>query len=524
MRPYLLAPGAVALSAYPDIDVEVYEAAEELAEVGAGIGIFPRPWEIIRRLGLEEELLQYSEVKPQEGPVTSFRYRKGDQTPGQEFYTLVTNGNVMLFHRADFQQRLRSYTQRQTGPIELLFEDGSTTTCDVLVGADGLKSAVRRSLLGEKARWAQSEGKHTEAAGINASVHPVWSGTSAYRALIPAERLKSRAPDHQIFSTPTQYLGKNGYIIAYPISHGKHINFVAFIAQPDLEDTPFDGPWVSATDSDEFGGLFSHWEPEVQDLIANQSVDRPLRWAVHTVKPLSSFISGRVALIGDAVGATLVLFYPALTAVIQAHAMGPHQGSGAGQAIEDAYILATVLGHRSTTQKTLHHALRIFNDVRRPKALEVAEKSRRNGQLFMMHGQQFEDLAQDVVQHKLRTLSEEFTEIWKWAWTTSVNDDIADTLMNSEDLPEACLFLEQLPTHCQCRATTCYLETIMTAVNLLAAHALVLCLLRVTVYANLIGSSLADLVISNKVVRPDGFARLYVRSLEKMECSLKTLL
>lgn len=129
-------------------------------------------------------------------------------------------GRLILFHRADFQQvllrklpisckahyskRLRSYKQRLSGPIELLFEDGSSTSCDVLIGADGLKSAVRRTFLAEKAELAKSEGKAAEVDEINASIDPVWSGTNAYRALIPAEKLRARAPDHPILTEPTQ--------------------------------------------------------------------------------------------------------------------------------------------------------------------------------------------------------------------------------------------------------------------------------------------------------------------------------
>lgn len=60
----------MALSQYPDIDVEIYESAAMLAEVGAGVGIFPRPWKIIRMLGLEQDLLKTCEKKPQDGPGT----------------------------------------------------------------------------------------------------------------------------------------------------------------------------------------------------------------------------------------------------------------------------------------------------------------------------------------------------------------------------------------------------------------------------------------------------------------------
>ena len=134
----------------------------------------------------------------------------------------------MLFHRADFQQvllrklpisckvhyskRLRSYKQRLSGPIELLFEDGSSSFCDVLIGADGLKSAVRRTFLVEEAELAKSEGKWAEVAKINASVDPVWSGTNAYRALIPAEKLRARNPDHPILKEPTMVSGWPAYL------------------------------------------------------------------------------------------------------------------------------------------------------------------------------------------------------------------------------------------------------------------------------------------------------------------------
>jgi salicylate hydroxylase len=126
----------------------------------------------------------------------------------------------LTFHRADFQtvllrklptsyrtgihcsKRLRSYKQRHGGPITLLFEDGTSTICDVLIGADGLKSAVRRSLLGEKASMAQSQNNWSEAADITALIDPVWSGTNAYRALIPADRLRSRQSNHRTLTQP----------------------------------------------------------------------------------------------------------------------------------------------------------------------------------------------------------------------------------------------------------------------------------------------------------------------------------
>lgn len=116
------------------------------------------------------------------------------------------------------------------------------------------------------------------------------------------------------------------YVIAYPISKGKMVNFVAFKSHHDLENTRFNGPWVCATDSAEFAATFRTWEPEVQALVdvrlyiyilpsviqlaqQFQCVERPLRWAIHTVKPLKSFVSGRAGLIGDAVRSPFTLFF-----------------------------------------------------------------------------------------------------------------------------------------------------------------------------------------------------------------------
>jgi salicylate hydroxylase len=126
----------------------------------------------------------------------------------------------MLFHRAEFQQvllsclsstykthcgkRLQAYNQRPNQPIQLSFEDGSTATCDVLIGADGLKSVVRKILMIEKAEFAQSEGQREEAANYLASIEALWSGTISYRALISAEVLQSRCPNHRVFTEPVQ--------------------------------------------------------------------------------------------------------------------------------------------------------------------------------------------------------------------------------------------------------------------------------------------------------------------------------
>jgi salicylate hydroxylase len=67
---------------------------------------------------------------------------------------------------------------------------------------------------------------------------------------------------------------KYQHIVAYPIRHGKMINFVAFSSRHDLENTTFHGPWTSPTETSEFARVFSGWDSEVQVLI--EVCSRPL--------------------------------------------------------------------------------------------------------------------------------------------------------------------------------------------------------------------------------------------------------
>lgn len=127
----------------------------------------------------------------------------------------------MRFHRADFHgvllsflppscathnaKRLISYTQPLEGsprnsPITLTFTDGSTATCDVLIGADGIKSAVRPCMLRELAEGLD----HDEKESVLSCMSPIWSGVAAYRTLVSAEKLRARCPDHRTLREFTQ--------------------------------------------------------------------------------------------------------------------------------------------------------------------------------------------------------------------------------------------------------------------------------------------------------------------------------
>ena len=126
----------------------------------------------------------------------------------------------MTFHRAEFHgailnrlpsscstfpsKRLESYTQQPGDAILLRFQDGSTATCDILLGADGVKSAVRKTMLHEASSWAESQQRNADAAELRSLSEPHFSGFFSYRALIPAEKLSSISPQHHALSSGIQ--------------------------------------------------------------------------------------------------------------------------------------------------------------------------------------------------------------------------------------------------------------------------------------------------------------------------------
>ena len=173
--------------------------------------------------------------------VPSLQHRKADQPDGLAMGALYSRGliiilfslvgamrtsfpfcpgELMAFHRAEFHgvllnrlssrcrtsssKRLESYVQQPGASIILRFQDGSTATCDILIGADGLKSAVRKMLFQEAAIWAEYQHRSTDAAKLRNLIEPHFSGVFCYRALIPAVRLSSISPQHRIFSSPVQ--------------------------------------------------------------------------------------------------------------------------------------------------------------------------------------------------------------------------------------------------------------------------------------------------------------------------------
>ncbi|KAF9070110.1 FAD/NAD-binding domain-containing protein [Rhodocollybia butyracea] len=386
---------AVALSRCAGIQVDVYEAADQFKEIGAGIMIWARTWWILESLGLGPAFSKIAHAPPDGSIETGFNFRRSDQAQeGFCFQMVRMPYGCVRFYRvsfldvfidalpenvAHFGTRLVSYSQEIGRGVNLSFADGSTATCDIFVGCDGIKSCIRGQLFREVSERSGNS-------DLLKFVDPVWTGTIAYRGLIPVERLP---PHHRSIVEPMMYCGKSKsllqHVVSYSISAGSVVNVVTFASEPQNEGKPYkEDTWVSHCPQQELLDCYAHWEPEVEQLLSQ--IENPTKWFIHHLRPLPFYVDGNVALLGDA-----------------CHGMAPHEGiyaeyctgAGAGQAIEDAYILASLLEQVSKEtlpiQSTLPCALKAYEVIRLPFANHVLQGSYDSGLMYEFDNAEYGD-------------------------------------------------------------------------------------------------------------------------------------
>jgi salicylate hydroxylase len=256
---------------------------------------------------------------------------------------------------------------------------------------DGLKSAVRPCFL------------MNQGFPDSPSLDPVWSGDTAYRGLIPIEKLEAEFPGHRALTTPMLYMGKSKSVVTYPVSHDKLVNIAAITANPSKEGVAYDGPAGTSVPQEEVLSIFRGWEEEVQALI--RCTQKPTKWPILVVQPMDRYSLGRVVLAGDA-----------------AHAMTPYQGAGAGQAVEDAYVLASLISDKFCTRDTIPRISEIYNTIRCPMGNLAAEKSRTSGRLCQFSVPELEDIVEGDTQVPLERLvgiTQKMTTLLEWVWKES---------------------------------------------------------------------------------------------------------
>jgi salicylate hydroxylase len=217
--------------------------------------------------------------------------------------------------------------------VEVQFQNGTIAAADVVIGADGIHSAVRAAILGPES--------------------PRFSGHVVYRGLVPAERVAHLG----IEVAASVWWGPDHHFVQYFVgADARYLNWVAVTpGEWRLESWTAKGEVADALNE------FEGWHSQVRALIS--SVDSTNRWALYDRDPLPRWTVGRVTLMGDA-----------------AHPMLPYMAQGAVQSIEDAAVLAKCL--EQTDAHDVSGALRRYEETRKPRASRCQEGSRRNGIMY----------------------------------------------------------------------------------------------------------------------------------------------
>jgi 2-polyprenyl-6-methoxyphenol hydroxylase-like FAD-dependent oxidoreductase len=339
---------AAALSLlHAGFDVQVYEQAAALGEIGAGIQISPNASRLLHRLGLAEAL-ERTGVRPV--AVHQRRWDDGrtlQRAPLGEAVEAAFGAPYYHFHRADLLNVLASALppdrvhlgHRLTGftddgdRVELRFANGARVAVSMLVGADGIHSTVRDALFGPD--------------------RPRFPGCIAYRGLVPAERLAHLGLE--VISS--NWMGPGGHFVHYFVAEGRLVNFVAVKER----ETWTRESWTDRGEVADALAAFQGWHPQVRAIIT--AVDETFIWALFDRAPLERWSVGRVTLLGDA-----------------CHAMLPFMAQGAAQSVEDgATLMACLLKHGTAD---IPSALRRYEALRLPRATRLQELSRANKTRF----------------------------------------------------------------------------------------------------------------------------------------------
>ncbi|KAJ6107575.1 salicylate hydroxylase [Penicillium sp. IBT 18751x] len=254
--------------------------------------------------------------------------------------------------------------------------NGKVYTGDVIIGADGIHSASGKSVFGK--------------------LPVVGDGFSAYRCMIPTSKMRNN-PETAILVDAAKVLiivGPDRRIVAYPCSSWETMNFVCIF--PD--DRKLEHQWSTEVSVQEMVDMFKDFHPCVTTFLSMASNTGV--WQLLDREPLSTLVNGPFAMIGDA-----------------AHAMGPHQGQGACQAIEDAEALRIIL--KEATPDQVEERLKIYDELRLKRVNQIIRHTR--------------DMAPK--RHPSQEVNHKTTQIYSnYHWGYKVTQD-AVTLMNKHGYP-----------------------------------------------------------------------------------------
>ncbi|MFI5783227.1 FAD-dependent monooxygenase [Nocardia sp. NPDC051570] len=325
------------------IDVHVVEQAARFARVGADINLTPNAVRALDGLGVGAAL-RNAAARPR------FRISRTWDT-GEETSKIELGSSAearyespqLALHRADLMTALEDALPAESvslgrqvidvvdGP-EVHVADGGVYHADVVIGADGIHSAVRTALFGKES--------------------PHFTEVVAFRAVVPAANVSSSIANLDSF---TKWWGPDPstQIVTFPLSQGKEIFIFATCAQSEWTEES----WTTLGNVDELRHLYRNFYRDARGLL--DACDSVLKSALYAHDPLPTWTKGSATLLGDA-----------------CHPMMPFMAQGAGQAIEDAVVLARCL--RSDSYATTAEALLGYQHARMERTARIQRVSRSN--------------------------------------------------------------------------------------------------------------------------------------------------
>ena len=323
---------------------DLYEQSAELAEIGAAVALAANANRELERLQLLDDV-RVASTEP-----TELIHRDGRTGVRISSHPVRLGGSYQArygapyfgIHRADLQKalskpfggtihfghRLVSLAESASS-VRMKFANGVERDADIVVGADGVRSLVRRFV--------------TDEPGV------IYSKTSAFRGIVPARNLRA-LPDPEALQF---WMGPRAHLLHYAIgTAAEDINFFAVVEGP--ETWPHEDKWIVGAQPGDATRCFANWHPAVTEMISAGWVDK--RWGLFAVQQPKRWHTGRVVLIGDA-----------------AHGMLPHQGQGANVTIEDVITLAELLSRRR--QQSLVDTFAAYERLRRTRTRSIQRAS-----------------------------------------------------------------------------------------------------------------------------------------------------
>jgi salicylate hydroxylase len=323
------------------IDVEVYEQAPELRELGAGVQISANGTRVLHALGLKEAL-EKVQVLPAGKAIRLWNTGQSWKLFDLGLESVERYGfPYITIHRGDLHSVIaQALLQAKPGAIhlnrkcvglsqsnsdvELHFENGAPVQAGLVIGADGVHSVVREHLFGAS--------------------KPEFCGIIAWRGVLPMQRVPATISR----TIGTNWVGPGGHVVHYPLRGGTLLNIVAL---QERDDWKVEG-WNVAGTTDEVLNDLRGWHPDLQAVF--RAVDVPYKWALALRPTMDAWSIGRCTLLGDA-----------------CHPMVPFLAQGAVMALEDGLVLARAIEKYGMQAEALSH----YETARRERSNKVVAGS-----------------------------------------------------------------------------------------------------------------------------------------------------